>query len=73
MAFTNCKPRPFKFILHSPSTNERTGDLGRNIKAVMSLVERSVDGRNFVVPSYASTSVRQKELRWSRLSIYIRR
>ena len=38
-----------------------------NVKGVMSSVERSVESRHFVVPAYASTSILQKELRWSRL------
>ena len=35
----------------------------------MSLVERSVDGQNFVLPSYVCMPVLRKELRWSLLYI----
>ena len=41
-------------------------------KAVMSLFERSVDGRNFVIPSYSCTLFLRKELRWSRLDVAIK-
>ena len=37
---------------------------------LMSLVERSADGRNFVIPAYARTSVIRKELRQSRIKMY---
>ena len=47
------------------------GDIGEKFTVdqskVMSLVERSVDGENFVLPAYACTLELLKELRWSRL------
>ena len=36
----------------------------------MLLVVRSVDGKNFVIPSYARTPVLRKELKWS--TLYLR-
>jgi len=48
-----------------PITGQQTS---RNIKAVMWLVERSVDGRNFVLPAYTCKLVFLKKLRWSGLN-----
>ena len=47
--------RPFKLIL----INHRTANQSNG----MSLDERTGDGRNFVIPAYACTSVLQRELR----------
>ena len=73
------KPRPFKFrpvlvpaydgIYNKlwPSTLLSDNEMALDRFTILWLVEGSVNGRNFVIPSYASTLVLRKELKWSRL------
>ena len=66
------KPSPFKFLQaydtktkFQLSTNHRTAD---QLKVqCCDLGERNVEGRNFIVLSYARTPVLTKKFRWSRL------
>ena len=71
------QPRPFNFVQRyeknfdrlfafQPITGQQTS---WNIKAGMPLVERSLNGRTFVVVSYACKPVLQKELRWYKLYV----